>query len=99
METAVRVLVCVLVIGLLWLAIRPRYLFLVRIRDGVPHVAKGKLTAANLKDISDLLQSAGVTHGWVAGKQRGSNVVLAFSPGIPQPCRQQLRNLWVNQQM
>lgn len=97
MDTTVRIIVAMLVVGGIWLAIRPKYAFLVRIRDGVPHVVKGRLTATHVKDIADVLQSAEITRGWVAGTRRSLRTVLVFSSNIPKQCRQQLRNLWVNQ--
>jgi hypothetical protein len=83
-----------LVAGVAWLVLRPRYLFVVRIEGGVPHIAKGMVTADFLRQVQMVCAEAGVTRAWVSGLRRGRRVRLAFSRGMPPSCRQQLRNLW-----
>jgi hypothetical protein len=83
-----------LVAGLLWLALQPRYVFVVRIETGGPRVTKGKVTAAFLDEIAQTCIELGVYSGWVAGVRRGRHIRLAFSRHIPPACRQRLRNLW-----
>lgn len=69
--------------------------FIVRIRAGVPRVVKGKVTEAFLHDLAELCRKHGVDRGLVRGIRGRQRISLAFSPGIPPTCRQQLRNVWV----
>src|SRR5262245_2668419 len=94
MEQVLRFAFVALVIGLVWLAFRPRYVFVVRIQAGEARVSRGKITPAFVQHISEACARNGVARGWVGGVQRGRRIVLSFSRGIPEPCRQQLRNLW-----
>lgn len=97
MELIPKLVVIALVIGALWVALQPRYVFLVRLKDGVPRVSKGKVTPAFLQQLGQACAELGVSRGWVGGVQRGRRVALAFSRSIPPPCQQRLRNLWVVQ--
>jgi hypothetical protein len=78
----------------LWRALGPRPVFIVRIRDGQPHVTKGTVTQTFLREIADTCARHGVTSGVVRAVARDGRMVLAFSSGFPVPCQQQLRNLW-----
>ena len=84
-----------LVVVAIYLALQPRYLFVVRIQDGVARLAKGKLTKMFLDEVALVCADARIMRGWIGGLQRGKRVVLAFSRTIPPSCRQRLRNLWV----
>ena len=75
-------------------ALRPRPLFVVRIRDGVPRAARGKVTRAFLRDVAEICVQHDVRRGEIRGLAAGRRIDLAFSAGIPGPCRQQIRNLW-----
>lgn len=94
-DLVVNVVVLALVVGGLWLAIQPRYVFVVRIEGGTARVSKGKVTPAFLAEIGRACDEFGTARGWVGGVQRGKRVALAFSRNIPHPCRQRLRNLWI----
>ena len=72
-----------------------RYAFLVKIEDGALRVTRGKVTANFLAEMDEACTRNGVRHGWIGGVGRGDKVTLTFSRGIPRPCQQQLRNLWV----
>lgn len=80
--------------ALFWFLFQQRYLFVVRIRHGVPRLAKGKVTAAFLQELQSLCAESHVTHGWVGGVRHGKQVRLTFSRDIPGQCQQRLRNLW-----
>jgi hypothetical protein len=84
-----------LVIVAFYVALQPRYLFLVCIQDGMSRLHKGKLTTAFLDEIDQVVREARITRGWIGGIKRGQRVVLAFSRGISRPCQQRLRNLWL----
>jgi hypothetical protein len=83
-----------LVIGAFYLALQPRYLFMVRIQSGLVRLARGKLTRSSLEEIEQVCREARITRGWIGGLRRGRRVVLAFSRTIPSPYQQRLRNLW-----
>jgi hypothetical protein len=88
-------LVLVLAIGwLLYTICRPRPLFVVRIRGGVPQAVRGQVTRGFLQDVAETCTRHGVHDGEVRGLAAGRRIDLVFSAGIPNPCRQQIRNLW-----
>ena len=97
LEILVKIVVVSAFIGLIYYALQPRYVFVVKIADGVLQVTRGRLTANFLAEMEEAVTRNGVRHGWVGGVGRGGKVGLAFSRSIPGPCRQQLRNLWVMQ--
>jgi len=78
----------------LWSASRPRHAFVIRIEGGVPTVARGTVSRAFLQEVGDTCRRHGVSHAVVRGLVQGTRIALAFSGGMPEPCRQQLRNLW-----
>jgi hypothetical protein len=89
------VVVVGLVIGcVLFTIVRPRPVFVVRIRDGVPRAARGQVTRGFLQDVAETCARHGVENGVVRGLVAGRRINLGFSRGIPGPCRQQIRNLW-----
>jgi hypothetical protein len=89
------VLVLGLVIGwLLFTVCRPRPVFVVRIRDGVPRAVRGQVTRGFLQDVAETCARHGVRDGEVRGLAAGRRIGLTFSGGIPNRCRQQIRNLW-----
>ena len=78
----------------LWSACRPRDTFVIRIRDGVARPYRGQVTRSFVKEVGEVCRRHGVRHADVRGKAEGTRLVLAFSGGMPEPCRQQLRNIW-----
>lgn len=78
----------------LWFALRPRAAFVVRIKRGVPRVARGVVARPFLQDITDTCNRHGVNDGEIRGVVKGRKVTLSFQGGIPTACQQQLRNLW-----
>jgi hypothetical protein len=73
---------------------RPRPVFVVRIRDGVARAARGQVTRVFLQDVAEACDRHGVRDGEVRGLTAGQRIGLVFSSGIPERCRQQIRNLW-----
>ena len=94
MELLTKIAVLGLILGLLCWAFQPRYVFLVRIEDGKPHVLRGKVTPVFLGRVAEVCGQAGVRRGWVGGVPRGKGVVLSFSRTFPPGLQQQLRNQW-----
>ena len=86
-------LVSVVVWGI-WIACRPRAAFVVQIRNGVPRVTRGQITRAFVQEVGEVCQRHAVGHGEVRGVADGRRITLSFSGDLPEPCRQQLRNLW-----
>jgi hypothetical protein len=94
-ELVSKLVLVALVIGAVWWMLQPRYVFVVRIAGGVPRATRGKVTAAFLQQIGQACAEHKVSRGWIGGVLRGRRgVALAFSRGMPPPCRQRLRNLW-----
>ncbi len=83
-----------LVAWALWSASRPRSAFVIRIVAGAPRVAQGTVTPAFLHEVGQTCRRHGVSDAVVRGLVRGQRIALAFSGGMPEPCRQQLRNQW-----
>jgi hypothetical protein len=95
MEDLARIaIVAAFVVAIAWLIANTRFVFWVRIRNGVPSVGRGKVAAPFLRDLVDVCGEYPIERGWVGGVRRGRGIQLAFSRSIPERCRQQLRNLW-----
>ena len=93
--SAVFMLAAALLVGWgLYSACLPRPVFVVRISDGVPRAARGTVTRAFLRDIAETCARHGVRRGEIRGIAAGRRINLAFSGDMPEPCRQQIRNLW-----
>ncbi len=88
------ILVVALPLWALWSAARSKPIFVIRIAAGVPLVSKGKVTREFLQDVAEVCSRHGVRQAVVRGVEKGDRISLNFSNGIPEPCRQQLRNLW-----
>jgi hypothetical protein len=78
----------------LWQACRPRSAFVIRIKAGVPRAVQGKVTREFLNEVGRACGRHQVRQGVVRGLVKDQRIALSFSGGIPEPCRQQLRNLW-----
>ncbi|MHB1558539.1 MAG: DUF3634 family protein [Isosphaeraceae bacterium] len=91
-------LLIVLVVGLagwgLYTASQPRAAFVIRIEDGRPRAARGKVARGFLRDVGDACERHEVRRGTIAGIAQGRQIHLRFSGPIPPGCRQQLRNVW-----
>src|SRR4051812_14556696 len=94
-EAVQYVVVLAVVIGVGYLILKPRCVFVVRIGRAGPRISRGKVTAAFLQDVAEVCREEGVTGGWVGGVRQGRRISLVFSWGFPAACRQRLRNLWV----
>jgi hypothetical protein len=95
MEMLPTILALLVTVGIAWLAARRQYVFVVQLAGGEPKLARGKVTAAFLRELREVCQQARVARGWVGGVGRGKQVTLEFSGDIPPPLRQRLRNLWL----
>lgn len=78
-----------------WVVLRkPPVVFVVRIRDGVPQAAKGKVTTAFLAAMAEVCRDFAVSSGEVRGVRRRGRISLWFSSSIPPAAGQRLRNWW-----
>jgi hypothetical protein len=68
--------------------------WVIRLRNGVPFLVKGKIAATVVAELAEVLQRHGVRRGALYGVKRRGMIVLGFSRAIPQNCRQALRNVW-----
>ena len=94
MELAFQIVFLGLLVGALWLALQPRYVFVVKVRGGAGRVCRGKVTAAFVQQVEEAFRRNGVRDGWVGGVRQRGRVSLLFSRNLPPACRQQLRNEW-----
>lgn len=96
--TLTNVLILLAGVALVWGLLRaagPRVVFAVRIVDGAPQVASGKVTAAFLDRIREVAAANGISQGNVSGHAHGKHIRLRFSAEFGEAARQQLRNWWV----
>jgi hypothetical protein len=84
-----------LVLWGLWSVARPRAAFEVRIVGGEPRVLRGTVTRGFLQQLREVCGRNEVDKGVVRGVVKDGRIALEFSDGMPAPCRQQLRNLWL----
>ena len=77
-----------------WYALRPKWVFTVRIENGAVASTAGQVTRSFVHDVEEVCQRASVSVGEIRGQSRGRSIVLAFYGAIPGECQQQLRNLW-----
>jgi hypothetical protein len=94
MDFITKVVIVSAALGVAWIAVQPRYVFMVRVVKGRPQLAKGKVTPQFLQLVGETCEAFGIASGWVGGSRRGRQIALHFSRGIPPQCRQRLRNLW-----
>ena len=94
LDRVLRAALVALVIWGLWIACRPRPRFVVQIRGGVPRLTRGQITRAFVQEIGEACRRHAVLHGEVRGVVDGRRIGLTFSGDLPEPCRQQLRNIW-----
>lgn len=77
-----------------WIAFRSQAVWVVRIRDGLPVVSKGKVAAGFLNDVTEIAQRNSITKATIRGIQRGAKVQLQADNSLPAGIQQQLRNSW-----
>jgi hypothetical protein len=68
--------------------------FVIRVRNRVPFLTKGKVSQAFVIELTDVLRRHEVIHGSIYGVRRRGAVALGFSRSIPKGARQSLRNVW-----
>lgn len=68
--------------------------FVIRVRNRVPFLAKGKVSQTFVAELAEVLVSHEVRRGSIYGARRRGTVSLGFSRDIPPAARQALRNVW-----
>jgi hypothetical protein len=77
-----------------WRVAWPPAVFVVRVRDAKPFAVNGKVTDLFLTAVAEVFDEFQIRAGEVRGIARGDRIALTFSPTIPRPARQRLRNWW-----
>jgi Protein of unknown function (DUF3634) len=62
--------------------------------NGVARAARGQVTRTFVREVGEVCRRHGVRRAEVRGIDEGRRIVLSFSGDLPEPCRQQLRNIW-----
>ena len=88
------ILVVALPLWALWSAARSRPVFVIRIAAGVPRVSRATSPGSFCRKSREVCSRHGVRQGVVRGVEERDRIRSTFSDGMPEPCRQQLRNLW-----
>jgi hypothetical protein len=78
-----------------WMALKPNYVFFIRIRNGKATATKGKLVGKFLRDVEDALQVEQVRDGWIgAVHDRQRCLRLVFPKSWHFGAQQRIRNIW-----
>ena len=88
-----KLLIILVVIGLLWLLLRPHYRFVIEVNQGQARLRRGQATAAFVREVEEVFRELRLDHGSVMGLALGKQVVLRFSRQVPAGGRQRIRNL------
>lgn len=91
---AIIVVLVVLAVVFSWRVTARGRVFVVRVRNRVPFLARGKVSQAFVAELADVLGRHEVRRGSIYGVRRRGAVSLGFSRGIPAAARQALRNVW-----
>src|SRR5262245_57984739 len=77
-----------------WQATTRGRVFVIRVRDGIPRLARGKVSPTFVAEIGAVLSRFRVRRGTIFGVSKRKMVSLGFSRSIPNASRQALRNVW-----
>jgi hypothetical protein len=81
----------------IWWASKHRSVFVVRLTEGRPRAAQGRVTSNFLAEVADVCRRHGIASGTIRGLVRNGRIALSFSGNFPAECQQQLRNIWAVQ--
>jgi len=93
-SVAILAVVVGLAVVITWQATARGRVFVIRVRNRVPFLTRGKVSQAFVTELAEVLQTHGVRRGSIYGVRRRGSVLLDFSRGIPPAVRQALRNVW-----
>jgi hypothetical protein len=68
--------------------------FTIRVRNGFPVVARGKVSQAFVAELAGTPREKGIRSGSIFGVRKRGSLSLEFSRSIPRDARQSLRNVW-----
>ena len=85
-----------LFVGLLYLLVRSRPLFVIDIRDRKAVVRSGAVPAAFVRECDSLMAGQAVPDGTIKGYRAHGGIRLTFSTAIPTATHQSFRNVWQN---
>lgn len=95
MEYAVLAGAIVLIgVAISWRVTTRRRVFVIRIRNGVPFLHRGKVAQAFVVELADVLARHGVRRGAIYGVPKAGRIAIGFSAAVPRSARQALRNVW-----
>ena len=97
MEHVPQLVLVAVIVGVIWILSRPRVVFVLRIRDGIPVVVRGRVRDALLRAVEDICRENGITSGTVTALPCGRRARLKCSAEIPAACQQQLRNVLLSE--
>jgi Protein of unknown function (DUF3634) len=80
----------------MWYGAQSLVVFKVKVVDGFPRVARGKVAQPFLSLIYEVCAEHNVRSATIRGVAMGRRVSLRFSRTLPTAAQQQLRNGWVN---
>lgn len=98
MWAAVLACLAVAAFGAVWLKLipPPQAMVLVKLRNGVLRVRKGRLEPAAKEHVAEILAEERISRGWIAIL---TNRRITCSRGIPCGAQQRLRNVLVNRDL
>lgn len=77
-----------------WVLASRRRVFVIRIRDGVAVLVRGKVSPAFVAEVGDVVKRFNIRHGAIYGVPKRGKVGLSFSRSVPATSHQALRNVW-----
>lgn len=80
---------------LYWLTrLANRPVFVIRLEQGGARLTKGQVPLAWVDDCAVVAADFAILHGYVEGVLGWNGLALRFSPSVPVPSQQRLRNLF-----
>jgi hypothetical protein len=79
---------------LIYWVVRPKHVFVIRVRNGVARLERGAVDDDYVKDVQDICRLWGFTDGVVKGVRQGERVKIQTAGEIPQSHAQAFQNAW-----
>lgn len=81
-------------VALGWFFVRAPTVFVIKVRQGIPRVIRGRATNSVVQAIQEICEQNLVTKGTITATQMGPRKLrLRFTADISPGCQQQIRNL------
>jgi len=94
METLAKIACVGAATVVVYLVLRPKAVFVIRITNAKLHVAKGSVPEKFLGDCRNIVAESDITSASIKGVNNAGRICLRFSRQIPESARQQFRNTW-----